>query len=211
MRGDRQLSRPMMEKIITKLNIDAHGADELRKRYIERPRKETNLKYDLLRDDQIKLMADWYHCAILALLDLPEFENKPKWIAKRLNITEAQAAGAVQRLIRLQILSLTSAGKLLENKGPQRTTTGIPNTNAYLKELQRQFLELSTLALAKVPIEKRSHSGITFSIDAALIPELKKRIDKFRRSTHKFTERSSKRKDAVYQLAISLFPLTDVQ
>ena len=209
-RGDRSFSRSMVEKIVTKLPFNPVQIETIKASNEPRARKRDGLKYQQIQEDQIRVLSDWYHYAILALLDLPEFEPKAAWIAKRLNIKTSQANEAIQRLFRLKFLSESSDGRWKESNGPQHTTLGITNTNTYLKELQRQFLELSTSALFKVPIEKRSHTGLTFALDARLIPEIKNRIDKFRRNVHKLAERTSVKKNSVYQISISLFPLTEV-
>jgi transcriptional regulator with XRE-family HTH domain len=206
-RGERHFSNTKLKKVIERLNLDPFISDSL----LQDSNASKYLNYEQLRLDQIKVISDWYHYAIIAILDLGDFVDDPKWIAKRLNISERLAASALARLIRLGMVKRGLNGKLVDSSDVHRTTLGLADTSASLRNLQKQFLKLSATTVAKVPIEKRSHSGITFSLDSSQLPELKKKIDIFRRQLHRFSERKAKKRDAVYQLAISLYPLTEVE
>src|SRR6202012_2760191 len=82
LKGDRHVSKPMAERIITKLNLDPIDAAELRAQNTDRTATYGKLNYDLFRDDQIRVLSDWTHYAIIALLELEDFKADPKWIAK---------------------------------------------------------------------------------------------------------------------------------
>jgi uncharacterized protein (TIGR02147 family) len=76
--------------------------------------------------------------------------------------------------------------------------------------MQKQILTQALVALEEVPIEKRDQTSMTMAIDSSLIPEAKLRITRFRRELSSFLE-NGKKKDQVYQLALSLFPLTQIE
>lgn len=58
-----------------------------------------------LQADTVKLIADWYHFAILELTNIDGFRSESKWIAKRLGISEFEAQLALDRLQRLNLIT----------------------------------------------------------------------------------------------------------
>lgn len=70
--------------------------------------KTTQLsKFTNLSVDHFKVIADWYHYAILELTHLPHFRGDPSWIAKSLGIKVYEVRAAVERLQRLEYLEIT--------------------------------------------------------------------------------------------------------
>lgn len=87
------------------------------------------------------------------------------------------------------------------------TTVGHEFTNVALKNMQRQVLQKALAALDEVEFEKRDQSSITMAVDSSKIPQARAMTKKFRRELSSFLESGGSR-DAVYQLSLSLFPLT---
>lgn len=82
--------------------------EELSKRLIalNPKRKAHDLSVDLF-----KVIADWYHHAILELTYLPGFKFEAKTVAKKLGITKVEAEIAMERLVRLELLELDDQGR----------------------------------------------------------------------------------------------------
>lgn len=162
-----------------------------------------------LEGDKFRVVADWYHFAILELICLENFSSTPQEISRLLNISISDAEDAVGRLTRLKLI------KVLFNKNGKKyistsnTTVGEPMSDAR-KELQRQFLVKAMESLQTVPFELRDQSSMTLAFDPNLLPEAKKMLQEFRR---KFTDKLLRRskKTAVYHLNLSFFPLTKVE
>lgn len=55
-------------------------------------------------------------------------------------------------------------------------------------------------------IQDRDQSAVTIAMDTDLLPEVKEKIQKFRRSLANFIDKKSKNKKRVYEMTISLFP-----
>jgi uncharacterized protein (TIGR02147 family) len=60
--------------------------------------------YQQIQEDRFSLIADWYHFALLALLETTGCRNDPKWMARRLGIPVTQVRSALERLERLELL-----------------------------------------------------------------------------------------------------------
>jgi uncharacterized protein (TIGR02147 family) len=156
--------------------------------------------------DHFQIISDWYHFAILELAALDNFEPNVRWIAKALGITTAEAQAAVERLIRLDYLLVTPKGTWKVRDG-FTTTLGTEETGAALQQMQKQVLEMAIKALETVPVNRRDQSTMTMAIDSSRLPAAKDKVKKFRRELCAFLE-GGKTKDNVYQLSISLYPLT---
>ncbi|MBK7959780.1 MAG: TIGR02147 family protein [Bdellovibrionales bacterium] len=159
--------------------------------------------------DVFMTISDWYHDAILELTHIKSFRGDYKWIATKLGITTIEVRLACERLQRLDLLSISKGGVWVDLS--RNNTTNISNdlTNAALRKLQRSILELSQTALENLPRTQRDHTSLAVSIQTSDLPEVKEMIKQFRYSLAAFLERKSASPDAVFQLAISFFPLTN--
>jgi hypothetical protein len=165
-------------------------------------RNEQRNEFVSLEEDLFVVIADWYHYAILEMTKLEFFRPDPKWIADYLGIGLAQVMAAVERLRACGLLDISPEGQW---KVLNHTTTTHPFSNQAFRQLQKQILQQSASALENVPIELRDHSSITMCIDSRRLKVAKRMLKRFRRQLMNYLERGS-RKDAVYQLSLSLFP-----
>lgn len=167
----------------------------------------TDTDYRQLTLDSFYIISDWYHYGILQLLRTKDFKSNPKWIAKRLNIEEVQAAQAIQRLLRVGILEESKEGDLIDVTEGHTTHLKSEFTNEQLKSFQIMALEKAIASLREVPIQLRDNTSMTMAISKKALPFAKKEIAKFRRQLTKKLE-SFEQPDEVYQLAIALTPLS---
>ncbi len=154
--------------------------------------------------DMFRVIADWYHYAILELTFTPDFNDSPSWIAQQLGISPAAAKMAIDRLLALELLSRDKKGRL--RKTDVQITTGDKHlTTPAHRRRQKEILEKALESLENDPIEKRSQTAMTMAIDPAKLPEAKKMVEEFTRKLCAFLE-SGKQKQ-VYEMSISVFPL----
>ncbi len=153
--------------------------------------------------DLFRVIADWYHYAILALSLTKGFRSEAKWIAAELGISETETKLAIDRLLDL--------GFLTEEKGQLKcategfTTADKQITNAALKKHQKQTLEKAIFSLENDPIETRSMTSMTMAVDPKRLPAAKQMIEEFNQKLTQFLE--SGNRTQVYELGIALFPL----
>jgi uncharacterized protein (TIGR02147 family) len=154
--------------------------------------------------DTFALISDWYHYAILSLLELPGSRFEPKWIAARLGISEVQAKLAMECLSRLG---------LVEERGGRVRQAGKPikieNTvsTAASRKFHKQILEKALESLENDPMDVRDFSAMTFAMDPAQVPQALKRIRAFRRSLMQELEAEGTPR-RVYKLSVQLFPVS---
>lgn len=217
LKGQRGIGRITIEKLGMRLGlspqeISAFVVQRKRGKHAVRQRSidSVEINYQQLTLDHFKIIADWYHFAILEVMALDRFKADSKWVARRLGISASEVNAAVERLERTQMIKITPEGKWVDLTDGTSTTTGNPFSDVAFRKLQKQVLEKAITALEEIPMNLRDQTSVTMAIDSDLIPEAKKRIRAFRRDLSRFLSRG-KRRDAVYQLGISLFPLTKGQ
>lgn len=151
-----------------------------------------------------EVLADWCHYPILSLLEIPGMRFEPRWIAKALSISEAEASLAMSRLKRMGIVKLRR-GVWKQSTRPLKLDNMV-STPATRKH-HHQIMQRAAASLDNDAMEKRDFSCITFAIDPQNLEYARKRITQFRRQLMKELETAGK-PNQVYQLAIQLFPVT---
>ncbi len=168
--------------------------------------RRANASFVALDPDRFRLIAEWHHYAILELLRLPGFRLTPRAVSRMLGISIIEAKDGITRLDRLGMIPKASKGQAAPPPA-NHTTLGTADTAAAFRRLQRQILESALKALEEIPVEERDQSSLTIAVDRRKLPEVRRRIRDFRRSLDAFLQASG-RPDSVYQLSISLYPVT---
>jgi uncharacterized protein (TIGR02147 family) len=154
-----------------------------------------------------KVISDWYHFAILELPYTEGFESNARWIARELGITPAEAALAVDRLVKLGLLQWK--GEQLVRTEEQLVTPDRHVTTPALKRHQKQVLEKAIHSLENDPLERRSMSTMTMAINEKKLPEAKRLIREFEQSLCALLDKGKRTR--VYNLGICLYPLQRIQ
>lgn len=164
-----------------------------------------------LHADEFTFISDWYHYAILEIFSLKEHRDEPVWIAGKLGITEIEIVEeAIERLIKLNLLTKNAEGKI-QNVDKFTSILDFTHSSAAMRERQKQIMRLSQEKIDSVDISHRDHSGLTMAIDTKLLPEIKDKITKFRRSLGNYIGKNSISRNEVYEIQISFFPLTEAE
>lgn len=206
--GQRRVTEATVQKFGPKLGLSPKEIEAFLQNSDQTPAgmAEENLDFKQIAYDHFQVISDWYHFAILELAVVQNFDPTAKWISKVLGISLVEAQDAIDRLIRLDYIRVKPKGGWELREG-HSTTLGSEATASALRKMQKQILEMALLALDNVPIEKRDQTAMTMAIDSSLIPQAKEKITKFRRDLCSFLE-SGKKRDGVYQLSVSLYPVT---
>lgn len=201
--GERQISKSVAQQISNKLGLDDEQAayfiylcefDRQKKRE-PRPR--------LLLDDELALVVEWHHFAILSLISTKDFRLDHQWIAERLGIPEKIVDSSLERLERIGMIKITN-GAVEKTPISLTTTEDIPNQ--FLQMSHQDSLRYIIDNIAHVPVEKRDLSSITLAIDDRKLKEAKELIRTFRRRLARMI--SVGKRNQVYTLNIQLFPLS---
>lgn len=218
--GKQGLSRSVAERIAVILGYNLQEKErfcDLVESMHARSRKEREVAKVRLRKHQLqttefqlqldvfKAIADWYHFGILELLNLQGFKSDPKWIAKRLAISEFEAQLAVDRLARLELIKV-KGNKIIPTHSQGQVVGDMPSDG--LKKLHTQLLAKAQESIFLQTLDQREYRSAIMAIDTKMIPEAKKAIREFE---YKFCMNmdEAKKKDGVYCLAIQFFDLLD--
>src|SRR5665213_2339260 len=116
LRGRREVSLKSIPSIAKSIGLNAsEGRHLLKLAQLAKAAKDEGLREfstELPQDDRLvlsedifNLISEWYHFAILNLLDCDAFEWQSTWIAKRLGISRIQAQMAMELLLRMGLVA----------------------------------------------------------------------------------------------------------
>ena len=170
--------------------------------------------YEQLAADSFEVIADWQHYAILELMTVESFRPDIGWVARSLSISPAEVRTAVDRLVRVGMLEVTTDGTWIDRSGGK--TTAIPaaglqgRTTSAFKRHQRQVLELAQVALNETQPALRDQTSMTLAIDRRRLDDARSLIKQFRRDLAALLCHTGKRTD-VYHLSVSLYPVSHAE
>ena len=197
--GKRGLALSAKKRIALKLDLPVETLAQI----LNKDSPSSHL-FNEIALDKIHLISDWFYFAVLSLMETKEFQDSPKWIARRLNITQRQATSALVKLEKLGMAIRDKAGILRASGKSFQAPDHI--SSVIMRRTHYQALELARASLDHVPLELRDFSAMTMAIDPAKLPHAKKRIKFFRRRL--CSQLESGKKKEVYRLCIQLFPLS---
>jgi uncharacterized protein (TIGR02147 family) len=165
--------------------------------------QELSSVFNSLSVDSFRVIADWYHLAILELTLVEGFISETAWIADQLNISEIEIKGAIERLLRLDLLEFR-AGRLRATGSNFVNPEGLPSDA--VRKFHSQILDRAKQSLDFQSVDEREFSNLTISIEESDLPRVKKMIREFTRKVNG-TLSASSRKTQVYNLSIQFFGL----
>lgn len=157
--------------------------------------------------EKFNIIADWYHFAILHMCELDNFQQDHQWIAERLGIADVSLIdSAIDRLIENKLLGVDENQKYYKIS-QFNAILDYESSSRAMRERQKQILQMSAKKIDSIPISLRDHSSITISVDEELLPEIKERIKKFRRTLGNYIVKNNHNSTQVYELQLSFFPV----
>lgn len=215
--GQRKVSLKLAKRIARKLKLDPQARVELFDafgKYAMKPRRvrsqespSLGAKFLRLSSDQYRIIEDWHHFAILALMDTLDFKSDTQWIAARLGMNLATARAAIERLIRLGIVQEDENGHFIKTGKSFHTPDDVPDASIRLAHCE--LLEKARNALDALPVDERDFTSLLVNVSPEQLPRAKEMIREFR---SKFmAELEADPQSDVYQLGIQFFPLTQIK
>jgi len=198
LKGKRPFTAKMFERIIDVLNLSPK----------EQKRLLGKLKVDEshhLSIDAFSIISEWYYYGILNLMKLPTFQSNPKWIAKRLGISEVQVSLAIDRLKRIEFIEEDSEGNW------HRTIPNIKIDNqtysAACRKFQSQVLSKAKESLENDGFEQRAIESFTLTMDSSQIPYARQRLREVSKMLSDEFENFGNQNE-VYNLGIQIYPIS---
>jgi transcriptional regulator with XRE-family HTH domain len=201
LRGQRSFSIKKIETLAAQIGLLPGELAKL----AARPDKEEDDVHDLTLET-FKAIADWYHYAIFELVTTQGFKLDSRWIAQRLGISATEAHVAIERLLKIGLLR-NDGGKIIQGQ-TLISTAGNPYTATAFRKLQHQLLDKAKVAMEEVDFSERDQTSMTLAISSKQIPEAKEMLKKFRRRFQSQLQSEVEKRDSVYELVISFYPVT---
>ncbi len=158
--------------------------------------------YYNLKEEQFQVLNQWYHLPILDLTLTEGFRPDVQWIAKRLGIKPAQAQDAIERLQKLGLL-------VNWQKQSKRIDVATSRSHEAVRAYHAQMIQKSLTALRSPKQEdydSRHITGAVITVNPARIPEVKKRIDAFKKRLIDWL--GSEEGSEVFQMNVQFFGLS---
>ena len=154
--------------------------------------------------EKFKIISDWYHNALLELMNLHHFESNTEWMADQLGLDLETTVAALNRLEKFNLISRDSKkwtvchdNTVVDGKTPSRE----------IREYHSQVLEKAVASIEDQSMSERDISSVTLAIDESDFPKVQKKIQEFRRGlAHELA--SSTSKNRIYNLSVQFFPLS---
>lgn len=182
--------------------------EEKNKFFQEMLKIQRRKKIRLISSDQYEYFSKWYHPAVRELVRCNDFQNDPKWIARRITpmISVIEARESLRLLERLGLILKDSYGNYKQTERALSTDREILSMVArgFHREMGIRAIE----TLDTIGTDRRDFSGVTFGIPSNRIQELKDKINDFRKQLTASLGTLEEDTDEVYHLNIQLFPLT---
>jgi plasmid maintenance system antidote protein VapI/DNA-binding MarR family transcriptional regulator len=169
--------------------------------------KTSDVDYESHELDAFQIVSQWQHYAILELFKLENFQPTPAQIQKHLGIDKKLAEESLKRLKEVGMIKQNKTTKVLELTSDSSSSILSQATSKAHRNQQQEILEGAIDALNKVPIEWRSQTSMTMAVDIEKLDEARELIKEFRRKMGRLLG-SGKKLNEVYQLSVSLYPLT---
>lgn len=156
--------------------------------------------------DIFKVIADWYHFAILELTMLASFTADAGYIAAKLGISKSDAQAGFERLLRLGLLERTPEGRYRKTHEHVLTQSKVPDQAC--RHFHRQVLEQALESLESQTPKSRMSATEIMAIDSHYLARVDRLSQEFSAAVWELAEKS-KTKDAVYALCTHYFRLSD--
>lgn len=210
-KGKRNLSFSSAEKVTQALGFNADEAKYFL--WALQKDKGQTFGFDLdSSDDRTKSniaaesfaeVCEWYHFAILNLIDTKGFQWSSQYVSKALGLSLSEAGLAMRDLQKAGLIKLEKKSAKV-TKSKVEIASPLPSNS--IRRYHRQMIQKSLEALDSVPLDLREYQSIGLALDDADLKSLKKEIDQFTDRViakyHKYTAKN------IYQVQVCAFPLT---
>lgn len=175
-------------------------------------RLSTSKRYREIRElekDTFVYFSRWYYAAVRELVLLPDFQEDPDWIARKLSppITVKEAATALELLQKLGFVTRDKNGRLTQSE--KNITTAREVMSLAVSNFHRQMIQRAGESIERTPSAHRDISALTLALSQEKFKEAKRRIQEFRRELNVLLSEDGS-PDAIYQINFQMFNLSEV-
>jgi len=222
MNRQRAPSATLVEKISAKLRLRSQeSVSEIQNRNLlssakeDSPLSQRSLQglalntYINLLEDEVNLLENWLHFAVLELVKTKDFKPDAKWMAQRFGVHKNEMEDVLSRLARRGFIRIGDK-KITLVKANVSWIESLTTSEAR-RELQRQLLKKSLESLDENSFKDREHTSLTVAVPRNQISEFKKKLNEICLELDSYFQPHEKESDEVYQVSLSFFPLTKLK
>lgn len=163
------------------------------------------MQVPILKENEMDLLNEWHHLAVLELLLVENLEHSVPAFARRLKLPEEAIEKSIDQLTQMGFLK-REGHRWIATEPDSTTTRETPS--ATIRKFHEQMLGKAQEALHKQSIDQREFSSMVFAMNSNQLAYAKEKLREFRRSLVKELE-SIPGKDKVYCLSLNMFSLTE--
>lgn len=156
--------------------------------------------------ERFRLVADWYHFAVLEMIDLKDFRTDPEYLSRRLGgkVSAFLISGALERLERMGLITRERKNwRKGTMQGNRKVGDALPSQA--IRQHHLQMIEKAKAAITDLPMETRDIRGTTIAIRRE---DYAKATEILRECHQRLQKLAADDADEVYRLNTQLFPLT---
>ena len=164
-----------------------------------------------LSKNQLQFYNEWFHVVICEMTQMENFNSDPNWICTNTvpNIRPEQARKSIELLEELDLIYFDP------KKGrhvPKKTTltTGDEIFSMAVVRYHQAMIQIAKDSITTIEEDERDISSVTLSMPVEAMEEIKEEISKFRKKIIDISMKS-KKPEAVFQLNVQLFPVTNTK
>ena len=146
---------------------------------------------------QYEFYSTWYHPVVRELVIADSYDGTIEWIARKINpkITEKQIEKSIALLEHLGFIKKNKNNKWVQSDS--LVSSGDECASVTLMNYHKSLLALTSKQLTEIEPEGRDISALTLGVDKELIPEIKKRIQDFRKEILKLVSTENNPEEVV--------------
>ena len=198
--------QPLQRKFLLSSVLLEHARSSIEKDRGQKELDRVNLtQYHALDEAEFSQIHEWYHIAILVLMELPTFQYDLEWIANQLQISSEVVAVAIARMINLGMIK--KSGDIIERNASYVCFSNAPNEA--LRSFHSQIADKTRAAVEQLDSNERASSSFFLSVKESQFEEAKAFIKEFSVAfANRFSTQIPKgERDSIYVLNANFFKL----
>ncbi|MFZ4714791.1 MAG: DUF4423 domain-containing protein [Bacteriovoracaceae bacterium] len=207
----KDFSPELIEKLVSQIIENPEERKDILNSYnesliekIKSKAQTSHYEYVVLQNDELEVIKNPLHYALLSLIETRDFHFDLLWISKKLDIEVTELEQMVNRLIKLKLVELTANNRLLRTV--KRIKTSDDQLSNALQTMHEQMLDHSKKSLKSNNVIERDITSLTLPVNIDNLPKAKELIRKLQDDLMAILEDGEKTE--VYQLLVCLTPVT---
>lgn len=192
--------RKMWKDLILSQSARSGKVRELAQKRLDEAKKENSVRK--IKEEQFRVISDWYHAAILELIDIPGFQSEPLWISEKLGISQSQAEDAIQRLLQLGLLTWQ---KNILKARPEAYATFTELPSAAVRKFHRQILGMHHESILQDPMNEREVMSMIMALPKSAMAEFGQEMKTL--VTHFWEKYQEHEKEELYSISLQMCPV----